>query len=182
MAAATATKKNVTCMSCGFKNNPDGSKRCASCGSKLEELAKTRVTDNAEDRRYQQEGLNLSWLGIAIAVQAVLTAAVIFGIPMLMPSVVDFEGGSGMVTCIPIWFLGGVLIGLTSPGRTFMEPVIGSFIVAMPTTYLLVQNQTVRTMPTFLYVVMAAIGVLFTLIGAYTGERVQLGPAPEKTE
>jgi hypothetical protein len=29
---------------------------------------------------------------------------------------------------------------------------------------------------------MAAIGVLFTLIGAYIGERVQLGPAPKAAE
>ena len=55
-------------------------------------------------------------------------------------------------------------------------------IVAIPTTLLLVQNQTVRYMPTFLNVIMAAIGVMFTLIGAYIGERVQLGPPPKPVE
>jgi hypothetical protein len=178
--ASTAAKANITCTSCGFTNNPAGSVRCASCGLKLEELGKARLSEDVRGRRYQQEGLDLKWLGIAIIVQGVLTAAVIFGVPMLV-SALDFEGGSGMVACIPIWFLGGLLVGLISPGRTFLEPVIGSFVVAIPTTYLLVQSQTVRTMPTFLYVVMAAIGVLFTLIGAYTGERVQLGPPPNKT-
>jgi hypothetical protein len=29
---------------------------------------------------------------------------------------------------------------------------------------------------------MAAIGVLFTLIGAYIGERIQLGPPPKPAE
>jgi len=29
---------------------------------------------------------------------------------------------------------------------------------------------------------MAAIGVLFTLIGAYIGERIQLGPPPKPVE
>jgi len=37
-------------------------------------------------------------------------------------------------------------------------------------------------MPSFLYIIMAAIGVLFTLIGAYLGERIQLGPPPKPTE
>lgn len=178
MAASTAAKgKNTTCTSCGFTNNPAGSVRCASCGVKLEELTKGRLAEDGKGRRYQQEGLDIKWLGIAMVVQGVLTAAVIFGVPMLV-SAIDFEGGSGQVACIPIWFVGGLLVGLISPGRTFMEPVIGSFVVAIPTTYLLVQSQTVRTMPTFLYVVMAAIGVLFTLVGAYAGERVQLGPSP----
>jgi hypothetical protein len=183
MAAPTTTPtKTITCQSCGFTKNPAGSVRCASCGFKLDEVGgKGRMTEGAQDRRYQQEGVDLKWMGIAIGVQAVLTAAVIFGIPMLVSSV-DFEGGNGMITCIPIWFVGGILIGLISPGRTFVEPVIGSFIVAIPTTYLLIQSQTVRTMPPFLYVVMATIGILFTLIGSYAGERIQLGPPPKPAE
>jgi len=60
--------------------------------------------------------------------------------------------------------------------------VVASFIVAIPTTFFLVQNQTVRMLPTFLYVIMASIGVLFTLIGAYIGERIQLGPPPKPVE
>jgi hypothetical protein len=71
---------------------------------------------------------------------------------------------------------------MISPGRTFIEPMIASFIVAIPTTFLLIQTQTVRTMPTFMYVILAVIGVLFTLIGAYIGERVQLGPPPKPAE
>jgi hypothetical protein len=181
MAARTSSQKMITCMSCGFANNPSGSVRCASCGAKLEEIGKTRIADDPRERRYQQDGVDLKWMGIAILVQGVLTAAVVFGIPMLI-SAVDFEGGNGMIACIPIWFVGGVLIGLISPGRTFIEPVIGSFIVAIPSTYLLVQSQTVRTMPPFLYVVMATIGVLFTLIGSYAGERIQLGPPPKKAD
>jgi hypothetical protein len=87
-----------------------------------------------------------------------------------------------MIAAIAIWFVGGMLVGMISPGRTFLEPFIASFIVAIPTTFLLVQNQTVRYLPTFLYIIMAAIGVLFTLIGAYIGERIQLGPPPKTAE
>ena len=97
-------------------------------------------------------------------------------------TLLDFEGGNGMIICVPVWFLGGILVGLISPGRTFMEPTIASLVVALPTTFLLVQSQTIRTMPTFLYVVMGAIGILFTLIGSYLGERIQLGPPPKTAE
>lgn len=166
-------------MSCGFTKNPANSTRCASCGAKLEDAAasKQKLAEGG-DKRYQQDGVDLKWMAIAIVVQGILTGAVIFGLPMLL-SFVDFEGGNGMSVCIPLWFVGGLLVGLISPGKTFIEPMIGSFIVAIPTTYFLVQSQTVRTLPTFLYVVMASIGVMFTLIGSYAGERIQMG-GPKK--
>lgn len=175
-----AAQKMITCLSCGFEKNPPGSVRCASCGAKLDDVGKGKALENAKDR-FQQDGVDIKWLSIATLVQAVLTGAIIFGLPAVL-SALDFEGGNGMVACIPIWFVGGILIGLISPGRTFIEPVIGSFLVAIPTTYLLVQSQTVRTMPAFLYVVMAGIGVLFTLIGSYAGERIQLGPPPKRAD
>jgi hypothetical protein len=94
----------------------------------------------------------------------------------------DFEGQNGMLVCIPVWFLGGLLVGMISPGRTFVEPAVASLLVAIPTTFLLIQSQTVRTMPLFLYLIFAAIGILLTLIGAYIGERIQLGPPPKTAE
>lgn len=173
---------NVVCPNCGYKNNPQGAPRCASCGKKIEGLGKVQRTREEElERRYQQEGVSVQWLIIAIVVQAVLTAALVFGLPLVIPAL-DFEGGNGMTICIPVWFVGGLLVGMISPGRTFIEPVVASFIVAIPATYLLIESQTVRTMPTFLYVIMAVIGVLFTLIGAYIGERIQLGPPPKTAE
>jgi hypothetical protein len=148
----------------------------------MEPMGKVHRTREEElERRYQQEGVSVQWLVIAFAVQAVLTAALVFGLPMILPWI-DFEGGNGMTVCVPVWFVGGLLVGMISPGRTFIEPVVASFIVAIPTTFFLVESQTVRTLPTFLYVIMAAIGVLFTLIGAYIGERVQLGPPPKLAE
>jgi hypothetical protein len=140
-----------------------------------------RTREEELERRYQQEGMSVQWLIIALAVQGVLTAALVFGLPMVLTSI-DFEGGNGMTVCVPVWFVGGLLVGMISPGRTFIEPVVASFIVAIPTTFLLVDSQTVRTLPTFLYVIMAAIGVLFTLIGASIGERIQLGPPPKPAE
>jgi hypothetical protein len=179
MAAAS---KLVTCPTCGFAKNPPGSVRCGSCGSKIEALdKKTRSREEELERRYQQEGVSVQWLFIAIAVQGVLTAALVFGLPRIV-TLLDFEGGNGMIVCVPVWFIGGLLVGMISPGRTFIEPMVASFVIAIPTTFLLIQSQTVRTMPTFLYVVMSAIGIMFTLIGAYIGERIQLGPPPKTAE
>jgi DNA-directed RNA polymerase subunit RPC12/RpoP len=174
--------KMVVCPSCGFEKNPPGSGRCASCGSKIEAIGKVQRTREEElERRYQQEGISLPWLGISVAVQGVLTAAIVFGLPRVVTAI-DFEGGNGMTVCVPVWFLGGALIGMISPGRTFIEPMVASFVVALPSAFLLVENQTVRTMPTFLYVILSAIGILFTLVGSYIGERIQLGPPPKPQE
>lgn len=174
--------KPVACPSCGFQKNPAGSARCASCGAKIDDIGKVKRTREEElSRRYQQEGVSIQWLVIAFAVQGVLTAALVFGLPMVLP-MLDFEGQNGMLVCIPVWFTGGLLVGMISPGRTFIEPSVASALVAIPTAFLLVQSQTVRTMPVFLYVIFAAIGILLTLIGAYVGERVQLGPPPKTAE
>jgi hypothetical protein len=170
------------CPNCGFAKNQAGAVRCASCGAKMEAIGTIKRTREEElERRYQQEGMSVQWLLIALAVQGVLTGALVFGLPMVLTSI-DFEGGNGMTACIPVWAIGGLLVGVISPGRTFIDPVVASFIVAIPTTFFLVESQTVRTLPTFLYVIMAAIGVLFTLIGAYIGERIQLGPPPKPVE
>jgi len=180
-----ATTKLVKCPSCGFDKNPPGSVRCGSCGSKIDAPAgagsKAKSREEELERRYQQEGVSVLWLFIAIAVQGVLTGALVFGLPHIVP-LIDFEGGNGMIVCVPVWFIGGLLVGMISPGRTFIEPMVASFVIAIPTTFLLIQSQTVRTMPTFLYVVMSAIGIMFTLIGAYIGERIQLGPPPKTVD
>ncbi len=176
-----AKAATITCTNCGFANNPPGTKRCGSCGAPIDAAAAAQQKRADEhDRRYQQEGVSVRWMAIAIAVQGILTAALVFGLPQVMTAI-DFEGGNGMLVCIPVWALGGTLVGMISPGRTFIEPFVASFLVAIPTAWLLHANQTVRTMPAFLYVIMAAIGVLFTLIGAYVGERIQLGAPPPKT-
>jgi DNA-directed RNA polymerase subunit RPC12/RpoP len=179
-----APAKTIVCPSCGFRNTPPpANHRCASCGAKMEAFSArgTRARDEEVDRRYQQEGFNLTWMVISLVVQGVLTAALVIGLPMVV-TLLDFEGGNGMLVTIPVWFLGGLLVGLISPGRTFIEPVVASFCAAIPTVFYLVRSQTVRTMPTFMYVIMATIGLLFTLIGSYIGERIQLGPPPKPVE
>jgi len=174
--------KKVICPSCGFANTPPlANNRCVSCGARIEDVKRVLSRQEELERRYQQEGFSLTWMLISLIVQGVLTAALVIGLPMVV-TLFDFEGGNGMLVTIPVWFLGGLLVGLISPGRTFIEPVVASFCAAIPTVFYLVRSQTVRTMPTFMYVIMATIGVLFTLIGSYIGERIQLGPPPKPAD
>lgn len=145
-----------------------------SCGATVDDLTASSRQEGV-DGRYQQSGFNVLWFGIAIGIMGVLTAAVVAGLPAVVPAF-DFEGAAGMVVAIPVWFAGGLLVGLVSPGRTFVEPVVAAFLVALPTAFLLHEGQTVKTMPAFMYVLMSALGLLFALIGTYLGERIQVGP------
>lgn len=172
----TEENKKIICPSCGFQNTPPlANDRCVSCGSKVDDGA---LGVALQGNRYQQQTFSMTWFGIAISVMVALTGAIVFGLPRVVP-LFDFEGYAGMMMAIPVWSLGGALVGLISPGRTFVEPVVGAFLVALPTAFLLFNAQTVKTMPGFMYVLFSALGLLFTLIGAYVGERIQMGPEPD---
>jgi cation transport ATPase len=178
---ATQTKK-ILCPSCGFANTPPlVNDRCVSCGAKVEEVKRQLSRQEELEQRYQQQSFSMMWFLVSIAIMTVTTAAFVMGLPMVVPAL-DFEGSAGMLVSIPVWFFGGMLIGLVSPGRTFVEPMIAVFLVAIPTALLLYSYQTVKTMPAFMYVLLSALGVLFTLIGAYVGERVQMGPPPKVSD
>jgi len=177
-----AVASKIICPSCGFSNTPPlANNRCVSCGAKIEDLKRSLTRQEELERRFQQEGFSLLWFGVSIAIMSVMTAALVMGLPMVVPAF-DFEGSAGMRIAIPVWFLGGMLIGLISPGKTFIEPMVAVFLVAIPTAFLLYVNQTVKTMPAFMYVLLSALGVLFTLIGAYIGERIQMGPPPKAAD
>jgi hypothetical protein len=177
--------KIINCPSCGAKND-SAVRRCGSCGAAIEEMSAAREEQKERERRYQQEGFSVLWGAIALGVQMVLTIAIIVALPQAV-NALDFEGYYGMTLSIPVWFIGGVLVGLISPGKTFVEPVVAALIVAIPTVFYLYNGvfgmlgpgQTVRTMPIFMYIIMALIGVMFTLVGSYVGERIQMGPPPK---
>jgi hypothetical protein len=166
---------NHVCPMCGAANaSAAPGQRCQSCGAKLAETKRPSRLEEV-DRVYHQEGFSATWCGISLAVVGILTAAVVVGLPMVVPFF-DFEGSAGMMLSIPVWFVSGLLVGLISPGRTVLEPVVATFLVAMPTAFFLFNGQTVKMMPAFMYVLMSALGVLFSLIGSYVGERIQVGP------
>ncbi len=169
-----APSKKIICPSCGFSNTPPlANNRCVSCGAKIEDLKRSLTRQEELERRYQQEGFSLPWFGVSIGIITVMTAALVMGLPMVVP-LFDFEGSAGMLIAIPVWFLGGMLI--------FIEPMVAVFLVAIPTAFLLHASQTVKTMPAFMYALMSLLGVVFTLIGSYIGERIQMGPPPKTSE
>lgn len=167
--------KKIICPSCGFQNTaPLANDRCVSCGARIDDAATSAAL---QGNRYEQQTFSMTWFGIAIGIMVALTGAIVFGLPRVVP-LFDFEGYAGMMMAIPVWMMGGALVGLISPGRTFIEPVAAAFLVALPTAFLLFDGQTVKIMPGFMYVLFSALGLLFTLVGAYAGERIQMGPEP----
>jgi hypothetical protein len=168
-----AQVRSFQCPSCGHSQKAEQApKRCASCGAPVREMLLERAL---EERR--QERFSPLWLLVSTGVTAVLTAAIIVGLPIVVKKL-DFEGSAGMMMAIPVWFASGFLVGLISPGRTFAEPLCGTAVVAVPTVWFLIGTETVKTMPFFLYVLFAAAGVFFALLGSFAGERVQMGPPP----
>src|ERR1043165_1415253 len=117
-----AQPKQGVCPPCGLQDSlPLQNNRCVSCGAKIEDLKRVLSRQEELERRYQQEGFSPSWFGIAFVIVAGLTAAIVMGLPMVIP-LFDFEGSAGMLVSIPVWFVGGMLVGLISPGRTFIAP------------------------------------------------------------
>lgn len=171
---AAMSPSTVICPSCGAKNAASAGSRCAACGALMD-----GPTRPGAAQARTSGGFSFLWCAIAFGVQAVLTAALVMGLPMVLTAL-DFEGSNGMIVAIPVWFLGGTLIGMISPGKTYAEPTIASFLVQVPTILYLWRGQTVRTMPFFMYALLGLVGVLFALVGAYLGERIQMGP-PAKT-
>src|SRR3954469_11933319 len=171
------SKDTRPCPLCGAPNSVSATgTHCQSCGGRMLESRRPSRHEEIAERSYNQEGFSMTWCGISIGVVGILTAAIVVGLPMVI-SAFDFEGSAGMMLVIPIWFVSGMLVGLISPGRTVLEPVVATFLVAMPTAFLLFNGQTVKVMPAFMYVLMSALGILFALIGSYVGERIQVGPS-----
>ena len=171
--------KSVVCPACSYKNAPSAT-RCVSCGATMDLGPKSKA-DPSRTRYSGQTGFSVIWCLIAFIVLGVLTGALVIGLPMVVRQL-DFEGSNGMLVSIPVWFLGGLLIGMISPGRTFIEPVVAALFVAIPTVIYLWAGQTVYVLPGFMYAIMAMIGVMFCLIGSYLGERIQMGPPPKTIE
>lgn len=179
LAILAAVTKTLTfrCPTCGHAQKAERApRRCASCGGPLRELLIERALEARRQGRFSP-----LWLLVSLLVTAVLTAAVVIGLPMVAHAL-DFEGSAGMLVAVPVWFASGLLVGLISPGRTFAEPACATALVAVPTVMFLVQSETVKTMPLFLYLLFAALGVFFALIGSVAGERLQMGPPPKRLD
>jgi hypothetical protein len=171
MAAAT---EEITCPMCGFKN-PADQERCRSCGARVEALTAVYTDDEARARRYQQEDFEWKWALIACGVLLVLQAILLGALPQVIASY-DPQGMAGLMLTVPVAFVGGLIVGLMSPGKTFVEPAVGAIIAAVPTLMFISTITPDGFQPTVLaYVVCAMMGVMTALFGAFLGERLQMG-------
>ena len=175
--------KEITCPICGFKNQADA-ERCRSCGAKVEAYTAEYTEEELQKKRYQQETFEWKWAALAFVIYLTAQAIFLAGLPKVIPSY-DPQGLGGLLMSIAIWFVGGVAVGLVSPGKTFVEPAVGALIAAIPTLGFLAAITPQGFQPTILaYIVGGMLGVMIALFGAFLGERIQMGTrghAPSKS-
>ena len=168
-----AEEREIICPMCGFKN-PDSAERCRSCGAKVEEVSTTYSAEEAYERRYQQEAFELRWALLAAGVYLGAQTVILVGAPLVISSF-DPQGLPGLLISVGVWFLGGIIVGAISPGKTFVEPAIGALIAVIPTISYLALTTPEGFQPTLLaYIVTALLGVMFALFGAFIGEKFQM--------
>jgi len=164
--------REITCPMCGFKN-PESAARCRSCGARVEPLTGGYATDEAYERRHQQDHFEWRWAAIACGLYLVAQWIVLVPLQRVIPEF-DPQGLPGLIISAGIWFLGSVVVGAISPGKTFLEPAVGAAIAVIPTIVYLEATTPAGFEPTTLaYTVTALFGVMLALFGAFLGEKLQ---------
>jgi hypothetical protein len=176
-------KDELICHVCGFKNAPDA-ERCVSCGAKLEELSAAYSAEEAADRKDQQRGFSPLWAAISFAVYVALQAVFLAALPAVIDAY-DPQGFTALMISMAVWFAGGVLVGVISPGKTFLEPAVGAALAIAPTVWWISTFTPDAgdhyagpgelgfglTMPA--YVIGGLLGAMISLFGAFLGEKLQ---------
>lgn len=170
MAAAS----EVVCPMCGFKN-PANAARCASCGARVEELGTGDLSDEElHAKRHQQEGFEWKWVGVSFGIYIALQAITLMVLPLVI-SQYDPQGAPGLLISAGVWFVGGIVVGFVSPGKTFLEPAVGAMIAAVPTVAYLMYISEVHKVSLLAGIIAGLLGVMITLFGAFLGEKMQMG-------
>lgn len=164
----------VTCPMCGFENQGNAV-RCVSCGAKVEALGTGEYTEEEWlARRFEQENFEWKWAGIACGIYLALQVVALVILPLIISSY-DPQGLAGLGVSVLIWFLGGIVMGVVSPGKTFLEPAVGAAIAAFPTIAYQHAVTPEGFAPSMLaYIVAGLLGIMISLFGAYIGERIQM--------
>lgn len=164
----------LVCAMCGFKNAAN-TVRCVSCGAKLDAYTGAEYTEEeAAARRHQQDTFEWKWALMAFGVYLVLQVVILGVLPLVITSY-DPQGLAGLGISVGVWFVGGTLVGVISPGKTFVEPAVGALIAVVPTIGYLMWITPAGFEPTFLaYIVGGLIGAMISLFGAFLGEKIQM--------
>ena len=168
-----ASEETIVCSVCGAKNGSEHS-RCQSCGAKLDALGARELTPEEEfARRHQQDTFEWKWVGISAAIYLALAAVALFALPLAIDAY-EPQGFNALLIASGIWFVGGILIGLVSPGKTFLEPTVGALVAVVPTLVWITHISDIETLSLLGSVVGGALGVMLTLMGGFFGEWLQM--------
>jgi hypothetical protein len=169
-------EQEITCPMCGFKN-PHDTERCRSCGAKVEALTTTYSEEEAHARRYQQEHFELKWALVAAGVYLACEIVILVVLPFII-SAFDPQGLPGLLIAVAVCFVGGIVVGRVSPGKTFIEPAVGALMAVVPTViYVAFSTPSGFQPPLLAYVVLSLFAVMMSLFGAFLGEKLQMGKA-----
>lgn len=163
--------QDVACTVCGADNNSEV-ERCSSCGARLELFEGSLTEEEAWARRHQQEGFEWKWVGISCAIFMVMQALALVALPIALPNY-DPQGLPGIVITAGIWFIGSALIGMISPGRTFLEPTVGAILVIAPTMFWLERMDEIYQLSSGTYIAAGLLSIMIALFGAFFGEMIQ---------
>lgn len=167
-----AGKDEIVCHVCGAKNKSE-TLRCMSCGAKLESVSVEYTAEEEAARQNQQTGFSPVWIVVSFVIYLVLQGIFLVGLDLALDAY-DPQGFWGLVISIPIWFVGGIIVGRLSPGRTFIEPMIGAILACIPTVAYIMWITAEGFMPSMLELVMlGGMGVMISLFGAFLGEKLQ---------
>jgi hypothetical protein len=167
-----AGKDEIVCHVCGAKNKSE-TLRCMSCGAKLESVSVEYTAEEEAARQNQQTGFSPVWIAISFAIYLVLQGIFLVGLDLALDAY-DPQGFWGLVISIPIWFVGGIIVGRLSPGRTFIEPTIGAILACIPTVAYIIWITAEGFMPGMLeLLILGGMGVMISLFGAFLGEKLQ---------
>ncbi|MFN7698162.1 MAG: hypothetical protein ACK5U8_09720 [Deltaproteobacteria bacterium] len=167
-----STKDPIVCHVCGFKNEPN-TERCVSCGARLEAVQVEYTAEEEAARANQQDGFSILWVAISFVIYLVLQGVIIGLLPLVIPTY-DPQGFAGLAISVAVWFVGGVAVGLVSPGKTFLEPAVGALVATIPTIVYLKWSTPDGFEPSLIaYLVGGSMGVMISLFGAFLGEQIQ---------
>lgn len=165
--------EEIICTVCGAKN-PEEIERCRSCGARLAAFERELTAEEEHARRHQQEGFEWKWVFISFGIYAVLQGFFLVALNLAIEAY-DPQGLPGVMISVGLWFIGGIVVGFLSPGKTFVEPAVGAVIAAIPTMAYIMAISDVRSMPFYTYIFSAVLGVMVALFGAFLGEKIQMG-------
>ena len=165
--------QEITCPMCGFKNRADAG-RCRSCGAKVEALSALYTAEEEQKKLYQQEDFEWKWALVASGIYLVAQGLVLGLLPLLIFRF-DPQGGQALLVSMVVWFCGGIVVGVISPGKTFLEPAVGASLAVLPTIAFVAFTTPSGFQPTILaYIVGGLLGVMLALVGAFVGEKIQM--------